>query len=287
MKKWGFLLVFAVFLVFIFKILPISQDKVEDRLYEQNDNTAIENSQKIEITEEQIHQGNLLLVNSEYAVEQAGIQSDIINLFTHKGLTTGYQLPNNEIKLSEEIAEKFSEMIAAAEEDGVSNFLISSGYRDFDEQNRLYKEMGADYALPAGHSEHNLGLALDVGSTQMKMKEAPEGEWIEENAWKNGFILRYPANKTDITGIQYEPWHIRYVGLPHSAIMQEMNLALEEYLNYLKDEKSISVSVERKKYTISYYPISKNGTIEVEVPANEQYEISGNNMDGVIVTTLN
>ena len=287
MKKWGFLLVFALILVFIFKILPISQDKVEDQLYEQNDNTAIENSQKIEITEEQIHQGNLLLVNSEYAVEQAGIQSDIINLFTHKELNTGYQLLNNEIKLSEEIAEKFSEMIAAAEEDGVSNFLISSGYRDFDEQNRLYKEMGADYALPAGHSEHNLGLALDVGSTQMKMKEAPEGEWIEENAWKNGFILRYPANKTDITGIQYEPWHIRYVGLPHSAIMQEMNLALEEYLDYLKDEKSISISVEGKKYTISYYPISQNGTIEVEVPANEQYEISGNNIDGVIVTTLN
>lgn len=287
MKKWGFLSVFALFLVFIFKILPISQDKVEDRLYEQNDNTAIENSQKIEITEEQIHQGNLLLVNSEYAVEKAGIQSDIINLFTHKELNTGYQLLNNEIKLSEEIAEKFSEMIAAAEEDGVSNFLISSGYRDFNEQNRLYKEMGTDYALPAGHSEHNLGLALDVGSTQMKMKEAPEGKWIEENSWKSGFILRYPANKTDITGIQYEPWHIRYVGLPHSAIMQEMNLALEEYLDYLKDEKSISVSVERKKYTISYYPISQNGTIEVEVPENEQYEISGNNIDGVIVTTLN
>ncbi|MFS0597720.1 VanY-A/VanY-F/VanY-M family D-Ala-D-Ala carboxypeptidase [Peribacillus frigoritolerans] len=287
MKKWGILLVFALILVFIFKILPISQDKVENQIYEQNDNTAPENSQKIEITEEQIHQGNLLLVNSEYAVEQAGIQSDIINLFTHKGLTAGYQLPNNEIKLSEEIAEKFSEMIAVAEEDGVSNFLISSGYRDFDEQNRLYKEMGADYALPAGHSEHNLGLALDVGSTQMKMKEAPEGEWIEENAWKNGFILRYPANKTDITGIQYEPWHIRYVGLPHSAIMKEMNLALEEYLDYLKDEKSISISVEGKKYTISYYPISQNGTIEVKVPANEQYEISGNNMDGVIVTTLN
>ncbi|MFJ7469687.1 VanY-A/VanY-F/VanY-M family D-Ala-D-Ala carboxypeptidase [Peribacillus frigoritolerans] len=287
MKKWGFLLVFALFLVFIFKILPISQDKVEYQLYEQNDNTAIGNSQKIEITEEEIHQGKLLLVNSEYAVQQTGIQSDIINLFKHKELNAGYQLLNNEIKLSEEIAGEFTEMMARAEKDGVSNFLISSGYRDFDEQSGLYKEMGADYALPAGHSEHNLGLALDVGSTQMKMKEAPEGEWIEENAWKNGFILRYPANKTDITGIQYEPWHIRFVGLPHSAIMQGMNLVLEEYLDYLKEEKSISVSVEGKKYTISYYPISQNGTIEVEVPANEQYEISGNNIDGVIVTTLN
>lgn len=86
--------------------------------------------------------------------------------------------------------------------------------------------MGADYALPAGHSEHNLGLALDVGSTQMKMDKAPEGEWIEENSWKYGFILRYPLDKTDVTGIQYEPWHIRYVGLPHSAIIREMNLDL-------------------------------------------------------------
>ncbi|MCZ0853009.1 D-alanyl-D-alanine carboxypeptidase family protein, partial [Brevibacillus laterosporus] len=109
---------------------------------------------------------------------------------------------------------------------------------------------------------------------------------IEENSWKYGFILRYPLDKTDVTGIQYEPWHIRYVGLPHSAIMQEMNLALEEYLDYLKEEKSISVSVDGKKYTISYYPISQNETIKVEVPANEQYEISGNNIDGVIVTTF-
>ncbi len=149
MKKWGFLLAFALFLVFIFNILPISQDKVEDQIYEQNDNTATENTQKIEITEEQIYQGNLLLVNSEYAVQQAGIKSDIVNLFTHKELTKGYGLLDNEIKLSEEIAEEFSEMIAAAEEDGVSNFFISSGYRDLDEQSRLYEEMGADYALPA------------------------------------------------------------------------------------------------------------------------------------------
>lgn len=76
------------------------------------------------------------------------------------------------------------------------------------------------------------------------MDRAPEGKWIEKNAWKYGFILRYPSDKTDVTGIQYEPWHIRYVGLPHSTIMQKMNLALEEYLDYLKKEESISVSIE-------------------------------------------
>lgn len=85
---------------------------MEEQIYEQNDNTATENTQKIEITEEQIYQGNLLLVNSDYAVQQVGIKSDIINLFTQKELTTGYQLLNSQIKLSEEIVGKFPEMIA-------------------------------------------------------------------------------------------------------------------------------------------------------------------------------
>ncbi|MFJ8086672.1 VanY-A/VanY-F/VanY-M family D-Ala-D-Ala carboxypeptidase [Lysinibacillus sp. NPDC095746] len=284
MKKWGFLLVFALFIVFIFNILPISQDKVE--LYEQNDITATENTQKIELTKEHIYQGNLLLVNNEHPVHQKSIKSDVINLYTHKELTNGYGLLDNEIKLSEEIAEKFSELIANAKKDGVFHFLISSGFRDLDEQSRLYEKMGSDYALPAGRSEHNLGLSLDVGSTQKKMEEALEGKWIEKNSWEYGFILRYPLDKTDVTGIQYEPWHIRYVGLPHSAIMQDMNLALEEYLDYLKEEMSISVSVDGKKYTISYYPISQNETIDVEIPVDEHYEISGNNIDGVIVTTF-
>ncbi len=226
------------------------------------------------------------MVNKEHPVHQKSIKSDVINLFTHKELTKGYEILDNKIKLSEEIAETFSEMIADAEKDGVWHFLINSGFRDLDEQSRLYEEMGSNYALPAGHSEHNLGLSLDVGSTQMKMDKAPEGKWIEKNAWEYGFILRYPSNKTDVTGIQYEPWHIRYVGLPHSAIMQEMNLALEEYLDYLKEEESISISIDGQKYTISYYPISQNETIDVEIPAGEHYEISGNNIDGVIVTSV-
>lgn len=289
MKKWGLLLLFALFIVFIFNILPISQDKVGIQNYKQNDKDtsddkmADENIQKIEITEEQIYQGDLLLVNDEYPVQRKSIKSDIVNLFNQKQLTKRYALLDKEIKLSEEIAEKFSEMIEDAEKAGVCHFMINSGFRGLDEQSRLYEEMGSDYALPAGHSEHNLGLSLDVGSTQMKMAQAPEGKWIEENSWKYGFILRYPLDKTDVTGIKYEPWHIRYVGLPHSVIMQEMNLALEEYLDYLKEEKRISISVNGRKYTISYYPISKNETIEVEVPANEQHEISGNNIDGVIV----
>lgn len=269
-------------------ITPLFQDKVEFQKNAQNHQDNInylgtsERIQNNEIAEDQIYQGNLLLVNKEYPVHQESIKSDVVNLFKHKELIKGYELLNSDIKLSEDVARNFSEMTTAAEKEGVRHFLINSGFREFEEQSVLYQEMGSDYALPAGFSEHNLGLSLDVGSTQMKMSEAPEGKWIEENAWKYGFILRYPKDKTDVTGIQYEPWHIRYVGLPHSAIMKDKNLALEEYLDYLKEEKNISASVNEKKYTVTYYSISHSSPIKV--PEDLYYEISGNNMDGVIVT---
>ncbi len=157
-------------------------------------------------------------------------------------------------------------------------------FKEYKKQTKLYKEMGSNRTLPAGYSEHNLGLSLDVGSTQGKMAVAPEGEWIAENAWKYGFTLRYPEDKTDITGIMNEPWHIRYVSLPHSAIMKEKNFVLEEYLDYLKEQKHISATVNGQKYEVFYYPVNENTTITV--PANLRYEVSGNNTDGVIVTVF-
>ena len=97
-------------------------------------------------------------------------------------------------------------------------------------------------------------------------------------AW---LCITLSENKSNITGIQYEPWHIRYVGLPHSAIMQK-EFYTRGIFRVLKEEKEVSTEVEGKKYTVSYYKVSEN--TKVNVPANKQYEISGNNMDGVIVT---
>lgn len=293
MKKWGFLLLLllCLSLTFIYKELffeskeDISNVEVQQYNQHENDNLggqrSSEDIQQLDISEEQIYQGNLLLVNSAYPVHPESIKSDIVDLFTHSELVKGYGLLERTY-LSEDLAHKFSDMIAAAGNEGVSNFFITSGFRNFDEQSRLYEEKGSSFALPAGYSEHNLGLSLDVGTTQMTMAEAPEGKWIEQNAWKYGFILRYPEDKTDITGIQYEPWHIRYVGFPHSAIMKKENFVLEEYLDYLKEKKKVSAEVEGKKYTISYYPFSENLTINI--PKNHEYEISGDNIDGVIMT---
>lgn len=288
MKKWVFLLVLLCVSYPLVNKAMFFQDKVDIQKYDQNDKDNIKNIgfplsiKKIEIAKEQIYQGNLLLINSKYPIRHESVKSDIVNLSKHKELINGYGLHNTNVYLSKGIAEKFSLMINDALKEGVSQFFINSGYRDFDEQSMLYQEKGANYALPAGYSEHNSGLSLDVGSSITKMDRAPEGKWLKENAWKYGFILRYPKDKTDVTGIQYEPWHIRYVGFPHSAIMKEKNFALEEYMDFLKEQKSITTTIDHQVYKIFYYPISKNTAINV--PVNEQYDISGNNIDGVIVT---
>ncbi|MFF2242303.1 VanY-A/VanY-F/VanY-M family D-Ala-D-Ala carboxypeptidase [Bacillus thuringiensis] len=283
MKKWVFISLFILCIVCGgFYISPLFQKEIDVKIAEKDDKEKAANIKKIEVTEEQIYKGDLLLVNKDYSVKEDSVRSDIINVAQNSELVRGYGVLDRNIRLSKDIVNKFLNVIDAAGKESVNHFLISSGYRDFQEQRQLYEEMGSDYALPPGYSEHNLGLSLDVGSTQEKMEKAPEGKWIEENVWKHGFVLRYPKNKSNITGIQYEPWHIRYVGLPHSAIMQEKKFTLEEYLDFLKEKKEISTNVEGEEYKVSYYKVSNNTTINV--PINQHYEISGNNMDGVIVT---
>ncbi|MEH0975386.1 M15 family metallopeptidase [Bacillus mobilis] len=283
MKKWVFISFFIACTICVgVYISPLFQKEIDVKIADKGNTVRAANTENIEITKEEIYKGDLLLVNKDYPVKKDSIRSDIVNVNHNSELVRGYVIFDRNLRLSKGVVENFLNVVDAAGKDGVQHFLMSSGYRDFQEQSKLYKEMGSDYALPAGYSEHNLGLSLDVGSTQKKMERAPEGKWIEENVWKHGFVLRYPKNKSHITGIQYEPWHIRYVGLPHSAIMQKEKITLEEYLDFLKEKKEISTNVEGKEYTVSYYKVS--GNRKVNVPANKQYEISGNNMDGVIVT---
>lgn len=297
MKKWGFLVLIIILLGVGSRYLgPSAQQETkhnndmrivgEDTVTDTVTNTLsnpVEQTKKIDITQDQVHQGDLLLVNKEHPVRQESVKSDVVNLFGQINMVKSYALLDTNIRLSEGVAQQFQKMIEDAESEGVNHFMISSGYRDFEEQEELYQAKGSDYALPPGFSEHNLGLSLDVGSTQDEMSKAPEGRWLKENAWKYGFILRYPEDKTAITGIQYEPWHFRYVGMPHSVIMQEHNLTLEEYVDFLKENRSVSTVVDGKKYEVTYYPVSKKRTT-VKIPANRKYEISGNNIDGVIIT---
>jgi len=244
--------------------------------------TNTKNVLSIKVTEHQIFEGPLLLVNKEHPVPPGIHASAAVKLDQHRELVKGFGLSDRSIRMFPDLARQFSIMVAAAEDEGVRHFLINSGYRDEKEQAQLYRQMGPEYAMPPGYSEHNLGLSLDIGSTQAEMNRSDEGKWLKDNAWKYGFILRYPPDKTAITGIRYEPWHFRYVGLPHSAIMQEKQFVLEQYLDYLKERQTITAVFNRQTYEISYYPVS--GETTVQVPAGSRYEISGNNVDGIIVT---
>lgn len=133
--------------------------------------------------------------------------------------------------------------------------LICSSYRSYAKQNTLYQndvnkyllagysqtdaeEEAAKSVAPPGTSEHQLGLAVDIVDTEnQRLDNSQENtkvqKWLIENSWKYGFILRYPKDKTDITGIIYEPWHYRYVGKEAAKEIYEQNLCLEEYLDYM------------------------------------------------------
>lgn len=285
LKKWICLLLF-IMLMGCESVQPqqsLDHSELENKIVnEVSEVEPVKTHEPIQIPKEQIHKGNLVLVNKKYPIHNEGVPSDIVNLYQNKELIQGYGLLDNTIQISTGVAQQFNKMVEAAARSEVNHFMISSGYRDNSEQKKLYQEMGSDYALPAGYSEHNIGLSLDIGSTQKSIDNAPEGAWLKKYAWDYGFILRYPLDKSEITGIQYEPWHFRYVGLPHSLIMKEQELTLEEYLDFLKEQKTYTTTIKGKHYEISFVPSSED--MNFEIPMDSQYELSGNNVDGVIVT---
>ncbi|MBH5316377.1 M15 family metallopeptidase [Paenibacillus sp. GSMTC-2017] len=290
MKKWFFCFFVLLLLGYGFNKFKTDMSGLpnESKLRMESTNMAETNSQTdgftLEVSQEMIFQGDLLLVNKDHPVPDGlNPEMEAVSLVRNPELIDGFfGVIDNTVELSPWMMDKFRAMVKDAAEEGVVHFLITSGYRNEVKQEELYRTKGAELALPAGYSEHNLGLSMDIGSSQAQMSHAPEGEWLKNHSWKYGFVLRYPEDKTAVTGIQFEPWHFRYVGLPHSAIMWEKNLVLEEYLDFLKEQKSVSTTIGEDNYQVFYYQVTGNHTIAV--PVQGEYEISGNNQDGVIVT---
>ena len=128
-------------------------------------------------------------------------------------------------------------MIDDAKKDNI-NLKVVSGFRTWNEQSGLFNNSknknGLDYALiysaKPGHSEHQLGLAVDLNTTQNGFEKTKEYAWLKQNAYKYGFIERYPKNKEFITGYAFEPWHYRYLGQDISTKLYQENITYEEYL---------------------------------------------------------
>ena len=139
--------------------------------------------------------------------------------------------------LDAEVYERFMELKTDAARDSIEiNFM--SGFRSYSEQVNVYKGWVEKYGEEAdrvsarpGHSEHQLGLAIDVNEATFDFADTPEGKWLRENCYRYGFILRYPSFEAEaITGYMYEPWHIRYLGDETAYYVHFSGLTLEEYL---------------------------------------------------------
>lgn len=155
------------------------------------------------------------------------------------------ELANGE-RVDERIYPQLQSMFDAAREDGVYP-IVASGYRTKEEQEKLYNDKITAYMAEGyseaeakketelwvsvpGTSEHQLGLAVDINADGIHSAGYEVYNWLAANSYKYGFINRYPEDKTEITGVEHEPWHYRYVGVEAAAEIHSQGICLEEYL---------------------------------------------------------
>lgn len=226
------LLAAALYLVLL---MPQNARDEQGRM-QQPAETAVEETAEVEISEQQKKETDLpdididsweyVLVNAEHSI---GEYAPELGEFEGQ-------------KLDQRILEPMQSFVAGARAEGLSVFL-SSGYRGFEEQQYLFnrkveqygEEQAATIVSRPGTSEHQTGLACDITDEYYELKnESLENtalyQWMSRHCQEYGFIVRYPKDKEKITGIIYEPWHFRYVGVEAATYMAEHNLCLEEFV---------------------------------------------------------
>ena len=223
--------------------------------------------------------GYLALINRRHAVS-AELGSELVPVWPTVPVSQ-----SEEMLLHPMALQAVADMFDAARSTGVGSFFVSSGFRGYDTQAILYNN-GANgaYALPPGHSEHHTGLAVDilaVGISQAEMGSSWEGRWLAENSYRFGLILRYPQGATHITGIEFEPWHFRYVGKPHAYFMRQNNLLLEEYIELLQNNGKVTFERDGRTYYV-FHQNPHNGLLYL--PEALQYSVSGDNVGDFVIT---
>jgi D-alanyl-D-alanine dipeptidase/carboxypeptidase len=239
--------------------------------------------------EDALHRGDLVLVNRQYPIRREPHKRELETI-----------LPGGQRMLRQGAA-----MLRGLlyEIGAGSAIAMVSGYRSKGEQEALYNaalDSHGDvftraYVAEPDASEHQTGLAMDLGEA------APDLDFLRpafpdrgicgifrSRMAEFGFIERYPLGKECVTGIAFEPWHIRYVSYPHSMIIRERGLALEEYLDLLSEHppaRPLRWKGRGGWAEISYLPFAGKEWLDVELP-DGPYLLSGDNRDGLIVTWL-
>ena len=259
------------------------------------------------LSQEKIHTGSLILVNKEHCFEKAAYDCPV----PIPGSTSDVLLNRSAGTLLSQLMQEIG---------GWKYIVPVSGWRSQEEQQSIWDDSLAEngqeftrkYVALPGHSEHQTGLAIDLGLKQEEIDFIRpyfpyEGicQTFRQRAAEYGFVQRYQEEKQAVTQIGHEPWHFRYVGVPHAEIMAQKGFALEEYITFLKEYRFGENPFIFQKYKISYVKaavkVEVKATVKAEVKAaaktsdtvmeisiddTRPYSISGNNCDGFIVTEV-
>lgn len=264
--------------------------------------------QSVQCTDADLGIGNLVLVNNKIEFKGTVNVEDLDVVREKKN--SAYSVKDYTVLVQPVVMDALNDMLLdfynATGNDGV---MVRAGHRTYEYQQGLYddelKKTGqASSALVAmpGYSEHHTGLAVDFTTYRNGVYKDFDGKgdysWIMDNCYKYGFVNRYPEGKQSLTMIDNEPWHFRYVGVVHATVMKNYDLCLEEYISFLKNytikNGFLSVTTDDgSQYIIIYTPKSNGDATSVYLPQIDRdtkqlypYEISGNNVDGWIVTFL-
>ena len=240
---------------------------------------------------EMVHTGPLVLVNQAHPLEQ---EPDAAVLLPPDNRRPDILL---EARAGTVLSRFLSDLGCTGE------IVPVSGYRSRAEQEAIFfgslRENGEAFtrsyvALP-GCSEHQTGLAIDLGENlpdldfiRPRFPDTGVFRTFRRRASEYGFILRYPEDKTNLTGIQFEPWHFRYVSWPHARLMEREGLVLEEYIRLLEDypESGPHLRFQDRGRSFELYTVSRENLEDLSnrLPGDTLCQWSGNNSSGVVVT---
>ena len=235
-----------------------------------------------------IHAGVLLIVNksTEYVFPSSTSNLVVIdsNRLKYEGIYNTYLPTGYNWKLDKTALDAFNQMMYKFYElEGDGSVKISSAYRSYEDQAN-----SSTSSTPAGFSDHHTGYCLSLRTGSGGYLDV-DAHWIYLNSHKYGYVVRYPDDKSDITGVSGYEYCFRYVGVPHATYMSANDLCLEEYVSllatdYAGEEHLQIKGADGNDYEVYYVAAAATDLTTIKVPSNYEYTLSGDNMGGFIVT---
>ncbi|MDE6775159.1 MAG: D-alanyl-D-alanine carboxypeptidase family protein [Ruminococcus sp.] len=246
---------------------------------ETNKNTAAGSGYKTEIlTSDKLSQGYLALSNAVNPPSAVSLQY-FVNLYDNKN--EFYDVMDNTAILNREAAAALNRLMADyAAATSLTNFIVCGTTGTY-----TAEDWAIPRSCPDSAAGNSVDLAIKYNGEIIQYDGLDSESWIIRNCHHYGYIVRYPEGKEDITGVEYAPWHLTYVGQPHASAIKEFNMCLEEYVSAIGrlDKSQFVYDVGIDKYEVYYVPTFGDST-EIRVPENRDYDVSGDNFGGFIIT---